>query len=327
MMQINKITEVSQSIVNGNRRSLAQAITLIESTLQNDRILANKLLEHLLPHTGQSIRIGITGSPGVGKSTFIEAFGLKLINSGYRVAVLAIDPSSPATGGSILGDKTRMEELSKNDHAFIRPSPARGELGGIAARTRETILVCESAGFDIILIETVGVGQSEISVSRLCDIFALILAPSGGDDLQGIKKGIVELSDLIIVNKADGPLLPIAKTTASDYASAIKLVRPKHRELQTKIFTCSALEKEGIEAIQKFIVDFYNMAEASGKFKKRRETQLKSWIWDEVNKSLIQRLYSKKRTKILITKLENEVQNGETSPMEAAKKILNSLTP
>src|SRR5210317_1818887 len=229
-----------EPLLSGNRRALAKAITLVESKLERHREQAQGILEQVLPHSGNSIRIGITGVPGVGKSTFIEAFGLYLIEQGKRVAVLAVDPSSPIAGGSILGDKTRMEELSRREEAFIRPSPSEGTLGGVAQKTRETMLLCEAAGFDVILVETVGVGQSEHQVAGMVDFFLVLMLPGGGDELQGIKKGIVELADAIVINKADGDSETIARTTQQHYRSALGLL--KHASFwQPQVLACSAL--------------------------------------------------------------------------------------
>ncbi|MBT5373864.1 MAG: methylmalonyl Co-A mutase-associated GTPase MeaB, partial [Rhodospirillaceae bacterium] len=227
------------SVLKGDRRALARAITLIESTRPDHRRQSEILMGHLLPHAGKSVRIGISGVPGVGKSTFIETFGLHVIGQGHKVAVLAVDPSSKRSGGSILGDKTRMTGLSQSKDAFIRPSPSGGALGGVAARTREALLACEAAGFDVVFVETVGVGQSETAVADMVDTFLLLLLPSGGDELQGIKKGIMEIADLLAVNKADGDLIKAAGRTASDYGNAVRLIRPAYAEWQPRVQTCS----------------------------------------------------------------------------------------
>jgi LAO/AO transport system kinase len=237
-----------QLLRQGNRRALAKAITLVESKLDSHREQAQLILEQLLPDTGKSIRIGITGIPGVGKSTFIEIFGLYLVAQGKRVAVLAVDPSSPIAGGSILGDKTRMEELSRSEQAFIRPSPSEGALGGVAQKTRETMLLCEAAGFDVILVETVGVGQSEYQVAGMVDFFMVLMLPNAGDELQGIKKGIVELADALVVNKADGESINLAEQTRRHYENAMHLLR--HNSFWTpQVMTCSAREKNNIDTV------------------------------------------------------------------------------
>src|SRR6056300_1438222 len=244
-----------QALRNGQRRALAKAITLIESSHPSHRKQAAALLERCLPHSGQSLRIGISGVPGVGKSTFIEAFGLFLIGLGKRVGVLAVDPSSPLHGGSILGDKTRMERLSREDHAFIRPSPAGRSLGGVANRTREAILVAESAGFDVILVETVGVGQSEYEVHSMTDLFLVLMLPNAGDELQGIKKGILELADLIVINKADGDQQTLAQRAVREYRNALHLLKPTRASWQAKVLQCSALEQTGLVELWEMMQD------------------------------------------------------------------------
>ena len=241
--------ETAEAIRRGDRRALARAITLIESTRADHRAAAEELLAELLPHTGNSIRIGISGVPGVGKSTFIEAFGLHVIGQGHKVAVLAVDPSSQRTGGSILGDKTRMEELTRNTSAFIRPSPSGGTLGGVARRTREAMLACEAAGYDVVIVETVGVGQSETAVSDMVDLFMLLLLPGGGDELQGIKKGIVELADLIVVNKADGALVDAARHAVAEYRHALALLRSPSKDWKVPVLTCSAATRIGVPEV------------------------------------------------------------------------------
>ncbi len=325
MSEKRKLSKFAKDIRNCQRKAVGKAITLIESTRDDDRVLAEQLISELLPHTGHSKRLGITGAPGVGKSTFIETFGLALIDKGHRVAVLAIDPSSPNTGGSILGDKTRMEYLSKKHEAFIRPSPTSGRLGGIAARTREAMFILEAAGFDIVIIETVGVGQSEIAVSNLTDVFILLIAPAAGDDLQGIKRGIIELSDLIIINKADGELLPIANKTESDYDSALQVLRNKDRLGTPKIAKCSALMNTGIMEIGKIIDTFYESAEQTGVLQKRRASQDSKWMWEEIHELLTFKLKSDKKLSAVIKKLESRVESGKTSSTSAARTILESM--
>ena len=243
------IDDLANKIRVGSRRELARAITLIESSRTDHREQAEQLLQTLLTDTGNSLRIGISGSPGVGKSTFIEALGLRIIDTSHSLAVLSIDPSSTRSGGSILGDKTRMMELAKHPQAFIRPSPSGGTLGGVAKRTRETLLLCEAAGFDTVIIETVGVGQSETAVAEMTDMFLLLVQPGGGDELQGIKRGIMELADLLIVNKADGDLLSIAQNSASDYSNALRLMQPRSKNWQTPVVSCSALTNTGINEV------------------------------------------------------------------------------
>ncbi|MBM3347404.1 MAG: methylmalonyl Co-A mutase-associated GTPase MeaB, partial [Betaproteobacteria bacterium] len=245
-MTNSDVEQLAKLVRTGDRRALGRAITLVESAHPQDRGPGNRLLELLAPRAGKSIRIGLSGVPGAGKSTFIEAFGLHIIGRGHRVAVLAVDPSSSISGGSILGDKTRMELLSRREEAFIRPSPAGQTLGGVARHTRETILLVEAAGFDVVIVETVGVGQSETAVADMTDMFVLLLLPAGGDELQGIKRGIVELADLVVVNKADGPLEAAAGRAAADYRNAVHYLRPRSRNWQVEVETCSALEGRGI---------------------------------------------------------------------------------
>jgi len=322
------IISLSNDIRAGDRRALARAITLIESTRPEHRSQSETLLEHLLPHTGNSFRLGISGVPGVGKSTFIEALGLHILGHGHKVSVLAVDPSSPKTGGSILGDKTRMEELSRHPDAFIRPSPSSGTLGGVARRTREAMLVTEAAGFDVVLVETVGVGQSETAVAGLTDMFLLLLAPGGGDDLQGIKKGIVELADLIAVNKADGDLMPAAERARRDYASALHLLRPTTgatRDWLVKVMTCSAMENSGIEDIWTMIGDYRTYASETGLIHARRADQAAAWMWDEVTESLLQQVRTEPRVSARVAELENAVRHGDMPAAAAAQIILNAL--
>ena len=320
---VNSTSIQATTIKSGDRRELARAITLIESSRPEHRDQAELLLAKLLPETGNSVRIGISGVPGVGKSTFIEAFGLYLINRGHRVCVLAIDPSSPRSGGSILGDKTRMEMLSRNCDAFIRPSPSSGTLGGVARRTRETILVCEAAGFDIILVETVGVGQSETTVANLVDMFLLLIAPGGGDELQGIKKGIVELADLVIINKADGDLFPAAERTNRDYSAALHLLRVQSKNWQPKTILCSSINGSGISEIWDEIEAFKQAKAPTDALNTLRKQQAISLMWDEVHESLIDKLKSSPAVTKLIPDMEINVQAGTITTTEAARKILN----
>ncbi len=319
--------ELAARLVDGDRRALARAITLIESTRADHRRQAETLSSTLLAHTGKSLRLGISGVPGVGKSTFIEAFGLHLIKAGHRVAVLAVDPSSPRTGGSILGDKTRMEQLSRHPGAFIRPSPSGGTLGGVARRTREAMLCVEAAGFDVVLIETVGVGQSEIAVAGLTDMFVLLLTPAGGDDLQGIKKGIVELADLIVVNKADGDLIAAAERARRDYAAALHLLRPPAGTWRPKVMKCSAMGGEGIGDVWSSVDEFRDTAGASGAITERRAEQAAAWMWDEITETLMAELKHDQRIQSEIIRLEDQVRNGAISPSKAARAILEQFSP
>ncbi|MEE8172351.1 MAG: methylmalonyl Co-A mutase-associated GTPase MeaB, partial [Alphaproteobacteria bacterium] len=263
-------------IRSGDRRALARAITLIESERPDHQALAQALLEKLLPYTGKAVRIGISGSPGVGKSTFIEAFGLYLTGIGKHLAVLAVDPSSTLSGGSILGDKTRMERLAREPGVFIRPSPAAGALGGVAHRTREAMLACEAAGFDVLLIETVGVGQSEAAVAGLVDLFALLVQPGGGDDLQGIKRGVMELADLIIVTKADGDLSDLARHAEADYRSALALLRGRGEGPRRQVLSCSAAEERGMDEVWRAIESYRGALDEAGELARKRADQATS---------------------------------------------------
>ncbi len=320
-----KRADFTNGILNGDRRSLAQAITLAESTRTDHRTEAEALLAELLPKSGRSVRVGISGAPGVGKSSFIEAFGLHLAEQGHRVAVLAVDPSSRISGGSILGDKTRMEELSRHPSAFIRPSPAGNSLGGVARRTRECVLICEAAGFDVVIVETVGVGQSETAVAEMCDLFMLLLAPAAGDELQGIKKGIVELADLIVVNKADGDLVEAANHAAADYQSAVHMIRPASPNWRVPVLTCSALTGDGIANVWQKIDDYSEKMNASGEFATRRANQAKAWMWSEIEESLIAALRIHPEVSKRVDALEGEVAEGKRSPGTAAREMLSAF--
>ena len=320
---MNSASIQANTVKSGDRRELARAITLIESTRPDHRTQAEALLTEVMPSSGNSIRIGISGVPGVGKSTFIEAFGLHLIELGHKVCVLAVDPSSPRTGGSILGDKTRMELLSRSRDAFIRPSPSSGTLGGVARRTREAILVCEAAGFDVILVETVGVGQSETAVANLVDMFLLLIAPGGGDELQGIKKGIVELADLVVVNKADGDLLPAAERAKRDYGAALHLLRAQSENWQPKTLLCSSVTGAGINEVWNTVEAFKDIKTSTDTFKTHREQQAIAWMWDEIHENLNDKLKTSPAIATHIPILEREVQSGKSTPTEAARKILD----
>ena len=302
----------NQALLSGDRRALAKCITLVESTLPADRALATSLIEEILPNTGNSLRIGISGVPGVGKSTFIESFGLHLIETGKKIAVLAVDPSSPIAGGSILGDKTRMTQLSRSPDAFIRPSPSSGMMGGIAHKTRETILLCEAAGYDIILVETVGVGQSEVDVYSMVDFFMMLMVPNAGDDLQGIKRGITELVDSIIINKADGPSIPLAQTAKQYYQNALHLLRADSDFWRPKVLTCSSTEKTNIDQIASMIFEFQALATEENRMQNRREKQNLSWLKRLINNEVEQRLKHNEtiRTSTRILKMMSSQVNG-----------------
>lgn len=308
-------------LVSGDRRALAKAITLIESTRKADREAADALLGAILPKSGGAIRIGLSGTPGAGKSTFIEAFGTFLTGKGHKVAVLAVDPSSRRSGGSILGDKTRMERLSRDRNAFIRPSPAGEELGGVARRTREAILAVEAAGFDVVLVETVGVGQSETAVADMTDLFVLIHAPGGGDELQGVKRGIMELADMVVVNKADGDLLAAARRSAADLKGALHLMRPKHKGWTVPVLLVSALEEVGIGEVWEGIGDFRALLGEIG-LKAARQTQALAWMQAALRDGLLAALAADDDIAKESQRLEAEVAAGRITPPAAAERLL-----
>ncbi|MCP5371406.1 MAG: methylmalonyl Co-A mutase-associated GTPase MeaB [Hyphomicrobiales bacterium] len=313
---------LAAGLLAGQRRALARAITMIESSRGDHRHRAEELMRRALPHTGRAIRLGISGIPGVGKSTFIEAFGGHLIDRGLRVAVLAVDPSSPVTGGSILGDKTRMAELARRPEAFIRPSPSGGTLGGVARRTRESLLLCEAAGHDVIIVETVGVGQSETAVAEMVDMFLLLLAPGGGDELQGIKKGIVELADLIVVNKADGDLAPAAERARREYTNALHLLRPTSPSWSPAVLKCSSLGGTGIEEVWTKVEEFRGIKTDNGELAARRAAQARAWMWGEVRETLVAMLRDSDGMGDVVHGLEGRVSRGEISPTEAARTAI-----
>jgi LAO/AO transport system kinase len=309
----------------GDRRALAKAITLLESTRSDRASLGEEILEALVSKTGSAIRLGITGPSGVGKSTFIEALGLHLIGDGHRVAVLAIDPSSPVTGGSILGDKTRMERLSQEEAAFIRPSPSGGALGGVAHRTREAMLLCEAAGFDVVVVETVGIGQSEISVRSMVDLFALLLQPGAGDQLQGIKKGVLELADALVVNKADGAQKAIAERTREDHAQALQLLRSTSAVWRPPVLAVSALQGEGIAHFWETVLAHRDALAASGEFEARRRSQAREWMWALVEEGLQQALRRHPDVAGRVPSLERDVEAQKMTPAAAARILLDSF--
>jgi LAO/AO transport system kinase len=302
-------------------RELARAITLVESTRSEDRVAAGELLESLLPDTGNAIRVGISGAPGVGKSTFIEALGLHIVAQGLRLAVLAVDPSSTRSGGSILGDKTRMDRLTREPNAYIRPSPSGGAIGGVARRTREALLVCEAAGFDVVIVETVGVGQSEVEVDHVVDVFVLLANPAGGDELQGIKRGVMELVDVLAVTKADGDLLPAARQAAADYIRALHFLRPKHAGVSAEVVLTSAVTGDGIAETWSTITDFHTTLANSGALAQHRADQSVAWLWSEVRGSMLDWMRSADGA----TDIERAVANGELFPPSAAERLLAML--
>jgi LAO/AO transport system kinase len=309
------------------RRALAKTITLLESTRSDHRMRADELLGALLPRAGGSVRIGLSGVPGVGKSTFVEALGLYLVERGHRIAVLAVDPSSSISGGSILGDKTRMDRLAREPRAFIRPSPSQAQLGGVARRSREAVALCEAAGFDVVLIETVGVGQSETLVAGMADLFVLLLAPGGGDELQGVKRGIMEMADLILVNKADGDLKPAALRTVADYAGALRLLRkrPQDPEGFPKALPVSALEEAGLETAWAEMRALADWRRAHGHFARARAEQARRWFEDEVRQGLLARLERDAGLRARMAALGEAVEAGTAAPSRAAAEVLAAL--
>jgi len=324
--EVDTAPALIEGIRAGDRRSLARAITLAESTRDDHRAVADEVLETLLPDTGRSRRIGISGPPGVGKSTFIEALGLHIIEQGHRLAVLAIDPSSRRTGGSILGDKTRMADLSHSEAAFIRPSPGSGHLGGVARRTREAMLLCEAAGFDVVIVETIGVGQSEVAVSDMVDMFTLLVSPGGGDELQGIKRGIMELADLVVVNKADGDLAAAAGRTRADYAAAVHLLRPKWQAWTTEVMACSALTGTGVDEVWSAVGRFGDRVTASAELPAARSQQATAWLWSEISDTLIDRFRADPAVSAMLQEAETAVATGRHTPTHAAQMLLDRFT-
>lgn len=316
------IQKLSDSVRSGNIRSLAKAITLIESHNPAHAKDAAKLLDDLLPDTGDTIRIGISGVPGVGKSTFIEALGMSLLQQGHKIAILAVDPSSQISGGSILGDKTRMEELAREKNAFIRPSPAGKTLGGVARKTRETMLLCEAAGYDIIIVETVGVGQSEITVASMVDFFLLLQLSNAGDELQGIKKGVMEIADAIVINKAEGENRPRAELARQQYENALHLLKPKSTHWQVPALLCSALHNQGIDEVWQMILDFVTIMKQQGEFEDKRHLQATDWMWTLVMDDLKDLFLRDKNVAAMIDQVQTGVSQGTTSPSIAARRLL-----
>lgn len=328
--------QLLQGIVHGDalvqRRAMAKAITLLESTRPDHRALADELLTAMLPYTGKSFRLGISGVPGVGKSTFIEALGLYLIEQGHRVAVLAVDPSSTVSGGSILGDKTRMEHLSVHSNAYIRPSPSSGTLGGVAEKTRESMLVCEAAGYDVVIVETVGVGQSETAVANMTDMFCLLQLPNAGDDLQAIKKGVMELADLVVINKADIDSSAATRAEAQ-ITSALRLLglhgNPDHAHFDEKLWhpkvvKISALLGQGVDAFWAAVSEFKALQTANGKFALRREKQALAWMWERIEAGLKQSFRAQQQVKDLLPQLSEQVSQGQVAASTAARQLLGA---
>ena len=316
---------LSQAVLGGERRALAKAITLVESTRSDHQAEARQLLQELLPHTGKALRVGISGVPGVGKSTFIEAFGLYLIGEGHRVAVLAVDPSSSISGGSILGDKTRMPRLAASEEAFIRPSPSAGSLGGVARRTREAMLLCEAAGYDVVLVETVGVGQSEYTVASMVDCFLLLMLAGAGDELQGIKRGIVELADILAINKADGDNVAAAGRAAAQLKSALSLLRSPTEGWTPPVATVSALEERGMDKLWELVLEHRKHLEEHGLFERRRAEQREAWLTSMIHDDLEQRFFSREDVQALLPQVREDVEKGRITPTEGARRLLELL--
>ena len=313
---------LAERLLDGDRRALAKAITLVESTRADHGEQAAMLLEQIMPNTGNSIRLGVSGAPGVGKSPFIESLGNALTDWGHQVAVLAVDPTSAVSGGSILGDKTRMETLSVNPKAFVRPSPAGRTLGGVTRRTRESLLLCEAAGYDVIIVETVGVGQSETAVSDMTDMFLLLLSPGGGDDLQGIKRGIMELADLVLVNKADGDQARLASQTVADYRGALHFMQARTPSWTPQVESCSALNNKGMDEVWTIVKAFRGALTESGELAVLRAQQARAWMWAETAELLIVGLKNHSAVKSLVPTLESAVLKGELPATVAAQRLI-----
>jgi LAO/AO transport system kinase len=314
--------ELINGIVAGDKTALSRAITLVESNNPQHLERANEVIKGCLPHANKSVRIGITGVPGVGKSTFIEAFGKHLTGLGKKVAVLAVDPSSSLSHGSILGDKTRMEELVKDNNAYIRPSASGDTLGGVARKTREAIILCEACGFDTIIIETVGVGQSETAVHSMVDFFLLLKISGAGDELQGIKRGIMEMADLIVINKADGDNIKRAKLAKTEYNRALHLFPPKNSGWQPKVTTCSAITHDGIAETWQTIQEYFELTKTNAYFEDKRKQQNQHWLLETINEQLKANFYSREDIAILLEQNKKAVQNNELSPFAAAQELL-----
>ncbi|WP_300667598.1 methylmalonyl Co-A mutase-associated GTPase MeaB [Desulfoluna sp.] len=316
-------TRLIQGVLAGNRRDLARTITLFESRNLAHQEVASDVMRGLAPHAGGALRLGITGVPGVGKSTFIESFGIYLVDRGHRVAVLAVDPSSRLSRGSIMGDKTRMEGLSRRDEAFIRPSPSGGTLGGVAARTREAMVACEAAGFDVILVETVGVGQSETTVKGMVDFFLLLMLAGAGDELQGIKRGIMELADAVAITKSDGENRELAERARKSYENALSFFS---RDRKVPVVTASALDGKGLDSLETILSDFYTEDKASGALEHRRKKQQIDWLWALVEEGLMERFKQAPKVVSLVDEMVAGVEKGEIFPGHAARKLLDRFS-
>ena len=320
--KLSEDSQLAMKLIKGDKNALSRGITLVESNQRKHQLIAEKLIEDCLPHSQRSIRIGITGVPGVGKSTFIEAFGSFLIRQGKKVAVLAVDPSSSVSHGSIMGDKTRMENLVTEENAFIRPSPSGDSLGGVARKTRESIILCEAAGFDVLLIETVGVGQSETTVHSMTDFFLLLKLAGAGDELQGIKRGIIEMADAIVINKADGDNLKAARSASLEFKRALHLYPPKASEWQPKVSLCSALQETGITEVWEMIQEYKSLVDGNGYFEVNRHNQNKFWLLQTIDEHLKSRFYQDPKIKKALNEQLQAIENNETTPFAAAKRLL-----
>jgi LAO/AO transport system kinase len=317
--------DLAQAIRAGDRRALARGVTLVESTRPDHRAAAERLVETLLPHTGAATRVGISGPPGAGKSTFIERFGLDGIARGHKIAVLAVDPASKRGGGAILGDKTRMAELSRAPAAFIRPSSGGDQMGGVARRTRETILLCAAAGFDTVIVETIGAGQSETTVAEMVDMFVLILPPAAGDELQGLKRGVIELADLVLINKADGELVDHANRSAADYANALRLIRPRIAGWEASVRAVSALTGAGVDVVWDDVARFRALLEASGGWRQRRAEQARAALCTEIGDGLLAQFRATPQVAVRLPDIERQVMSGARTPAEGARLLLKAF--
>ena len=317
-----EIDHFVQGVLAQDRPVLSKAITLIESALPEHQEMAREMLTRLLPHTGKAVRLGITGVPGVGKSTFIESFGMALTGKGHRLAILAVDPSSTRSGGSIMADKTRMERLSVAPNAFIRPSPSAGALGGVARKTRETMLLCEAAGHDVVIVETVGVGQSETAVASMVDFFLVLMLAGAGDEIQGIKKGILELADAIVINKADGDNVEKARRARKEYENALHLLRPSSNVWVPQVLTCSGLEGQGMDAVWEMILSCRDQISQAGELEVKRKKQALDWMWSLVDEGLKVRFQRNKEVKSHLPDITRAIEAGEMTPTEAANRLL-----
>ncbi len=322
---LNDPLNYTDGVLSGNRKILSKTITLIESARVDHQNMAKQVIDQLLPHTGNAFRLGITGVPGVGKSTFIETFGMHLIQKGHHLAVLAVDPSSQRSGGSVMADKTRMERLSIEKNAFIRPSPSSGTLGGVARKTRESMLICEAAGFDVIVVETVGVGQSETTVASMVDFFLVLMLAGAGDQIQGIKKGVLEIADALAINKADEDNIQKAQQAKKEYESALGLLNPSSPSWTPPVLTCSALEAVGIDDIWETVKDHRTRLSASGELESKRKRQALDWMWALVEEGLKDRFYNKSEVQTRLPRLIADVEKGVVAPTAAAMELLDNL--